>query len=251
MLRAYVGYKQDNWDEYLIMAEFAYNAAKQTSTGFSPFELDCGQIPTTPLRLTMMENVVKSDEHEDVPAADEFIRKWNNKIAMAKDALLEAQRRQTEYANQHRRRLEFNIGDKVLLSTKNIETSVDRRRPTKKLTPRYIGLFKIVEKTSPLVYKLDLPDMMKTHPVFHVSLLKEYNEDTVDFERPEPPSPIIDIDTNDEFEVEDILDKRTIRRKTEYLIKWKGYPLHDATWEPIDHLGNAKDAIQHFESIKH
>ena len=48
-----------------------------------------------------MENVVKSDEHEDVPAADEFIRKWNNKIAMAKDALLEAQRCQTEYANQH------------------------------------------------------------------------------------------------------------------------------------------------------
>ena len=93
--------------------------------------------------------------------------------------------------------------------------------------------------------------MMKTHPVFHVSLLKEYNEDTVDFERPEPPSPIIDIDTNEEFEVEDILDKRTIRRKTEYLIKWKGYPLHDATWEPIDHLGNAKDAIQHFESMEH
>ena len=49
MLRAYIGYKQDNWDEYLMTAEFAYNAAKQTSTGFSPFELDCGQILTTPL----------------------------------------------------------------------------------------------------------------------------------------------------------------------------------------------------------
>jgi len=49
MLRAYVGYKQDNWDEYLTMAEFAYNTAKQTFTGFLPFKLNCGQTPTTPL----------------------------------------------------------------------------------------------------------------------------------------------------------------------------------------------------------
>src|SRR5947209_2006041 len=49
MLRAYVGYKQDNWDDYLPMAEFAYNNAKQTSTGLTPFELDCGQTPNTPL----------------------------------------------------------------------------------------------------------------------------------------------------------------------------------------------------------
>ena len=73
MLRTYVRYKQDNWDEYLMTAKFAYNAAKQTSTGFSPFELDCGQIPTTPLRLTIVKNIVKSDEHEDIPATNEFI----------------------------------------------------------------------------------------------------------------------------------------------------------------------------------
>src|SRR5215208_5186083 len=43
MLRAYVNYKQDNWDECLAAAEFAYNQATQASTGFSPFKLDCGQ----------------------------------------------------------------------------------------------------------------------------------------------------------------------------------------------------------------
>ena len=36
MLRAYVTYKQDQWDEYLPAAEFAYNNSKQASTGFTP-----------------------------------------------------------------------------------------------------------------------------------------------------------------------------------------------------------------------
>src|SRR5882724_9055849 len=120
---------------------------------------------------------------------------WNNKITMAKDALLDAQRRQTEYANHHRRRSEFNICDKVLLSTKNINNPINRKCSTKKLTPRYIGPYQIIEKTSSLVYKLDLPVTMRIHPVFHVSLLKEHHENTPDFERPEPPPPIDDFCT--------------------------------------------------------
>ena len=42
MLRAYSTYNQDQWDEYLPAAEFAYNNSKQQSTGHTPFELDCG-----------------------------------------------------------------------------------------------------------------------------------------------------------------------------------------------------------------
>nr|CAG8669347.1 10086_t:CDS:2 [Entrophospora candida] len=51
MLCAYSSYKQDNWDEYLPAAEFAYNNSKQPSTGHTPFELDCGQHPNTPSSL--------------------------------------------------------------------------------------------------------------------------------------------------------------------------------------------------------
>ena len=47
MLRAYVGYKHDNLDDYLPMAEFTSNNAKQTFTGLTPFELNCEQIPNT------------------------------------------------------------------------------------------------------------------------------------------------------------------------------------------------------------
>ena len=42
MLRNYVNYKQDNWDDCLAAAEFAYNNSTQSSTGFTPFRLDNG-----------------------------------------------------------------------------------------------------------------------------------------------------------------------------------------------------------------
>ena len=62
----------------------------------------------------------------NVAAANEFIKHWDNIIAMAKDALIEAQDRQSKYADQHRRHEEFKIGDKVLLSTKHIQTPTDK-----------------------------------------------------------------------------------------------------------------------------
>jgi len=64
MLRAYVNYQQDNWDEHLPAAEFAYNNSKQGSTNFTPFELDCGQTPETPptLAANQTTNVASTNE---------------------------------------------------------------------------------------------------------------------------------------------------------------------------------------------
>ena len=50
-----------------------------------------------------------------------------------------------------------------------------------------------------------------------------------------------------EYEVEKILDKRVRYRRTEYLVKWMGYPEYDATWEPAANLKNSQDLIQEFE----
>jgi len=174
MLRIYATYNQNNWDKYLPAAEFAYNNSKQASTGFTPFELDCGQHPNTPITSTM-----ETSNH--VPAASDFLGHWNNMIKIAKDTLLESQDRQTKYANQHRCHLEFNIGDKVLLATKNINNPVDKNRPTRKLAPKFIGPYTIFKIISTTAYKLDLPEIMRIHPVFHVSLLKPYKESPEEF----------------------------------------------------------------------
>lgn len=52
MLRAYVNSKQNDWDQHLTAVEIAYNNSKQMSTGFSPFYLNYGQHPSTPLSVS-------------------------------------------------------------------------------------------------------------------------------------------------------------------------------------------------------
>ncbi|CAG8582642.1 1815_t:CDS:1 [Paraglomus brasilianum] len=109
MLRIYTTYKQDQWDEYLPAAEFAYNNSKQISTGFTPFELDTGQHPHTPITLAKRTTT-------NVPVANDFIEHWNIMLKIAKDHLREAQERQTKYGQYH---LTAEQGDQVLLSMKN------------------------------------------------------------------------------------------------------------------------------------
>ena len=98
-------------------------------------------------------------------------------------------------------------------------------------------------------YKLALPPEIKVHPVFHVLLLEEYFEDSVRPERKQVLRPIPElVENHEEYEVETILNKRKLRtRDTEYLVKWRGYHVKEATWVPSLNLGNAKEAVQDFE----
>jgi len=62
------------------------------------------------------------------------------------------------------------VGDLVMLNAKNIRT----KRPSKKLSPKLYGPFKVLEKKGSRVYKLEISPRWKIHPVFHVSLLEPY-----------------------------------------------------------------------------
>lgn len=109
--------------------------------------------------------------------------------------------------------------------------------PANKLNPRYIGPFDIVERVGEVAYKLELPHEMlrnNVHPVFHVSLLKPYvtSERFPDREALRPPPEEVSDGGEAKWEVEKLLKCRTYRRRVEYLVAWKGYPLHEATWEP-------------------
>jgi hypothetical protein len=51
-----------------------------------------------------------------------------------------------------------------------------------------------------------------------------------------------------EYEVERIIDKKIKHGKPYYMIKWKGYPSSDNSWEPLRHLEHCDDLVQAFES---
>src|SRR5579863_3000134 len=112
-----------------------------------------------------------------------------------------------------------------------------------------MGPFRVIQVISPTAYKLELPENMKMHPVFHISLLKEYKT-SEEFARRIPPPPIISDAKEEEYEVEDILDKKMVKQRPHYLIKWLGYPLHEATWKPLKSLKNAQETLRKFESMR-
>ena len=90
---------------------------------------------------------------------------------------------------------------------------------------------------------------MSIHPVFHVSLLYPHSKDTIPGCTPLPPPPI-EIEGEEEYEVEEILNSRLHRgRQLQYLVKWKGYSDADNSWEPATNLENAPDKITEFHRL--
>src|SRR6266403_1469975 len=117
-----------------------------------------------------------------------------------------------------------------------------------KLAPICLGLFKIIKEISPVAYRLALPANWRIHDVFHASLLNPYHETNAhgpNFTRPPPDL----IEGEEEYEVEQIVAHRVFRRskRLQYLIKWKGYPESDNSWEPADQV-HAPDLVKHYHS---
>jgi hypothetical protein len=243
-LRSYVSIHQDDWDDYLVCAEIAYNNSMNASTNQTPYFMNSGQHPNLALPTSIRTKTSSQ-------SVTELLESMNTAIEHAKASLAEAQQRQKHYADQHRREITFKVGDKVMLSTQNL-SSLDK---APKLLPRYIGPYSVRKIISPVAYELDLPGNMKIHPTFHVSKLKPYHssDDNLFPNREQivrPPPDIID--DHEEFEVERILNKRIRKygrgQRIEYLVLWKGYPIHEATWEPERNLTNVDELLNEYEN---
>ncbi|KAL8234188.1 hypothetical protein R6Q59_020288 [Mikania micrantha] len=82
-----------------------------------------------------------------------------------------AQDRQKSYADKRRRPIEFNVGGSSVAESITME-GIIRFRKRGKLSPRYIGPFRIEARVGKVAYRLDLPEELNgIHPTFHVSHL--------------------------------------------------------------------------------
>ncbi|KAI5474168.1 hypothetical protein MNV49_007998, partial [Pseudohyphozyma bogoriensis] len=181
-LRLYVNYDQDDWSRFLPLAEFAYNNATHSATGLSPFFANKGFHPLLDIEVTSTSDKIAAVE----------ISKIKDLHDHAKDEIKKAIAHYEENANRRRQESpEYQVGDRVMLSAKNIRTT----QPTKKLSEKQLGPFTISQIVSPLAVQLDLPQhLSRIHPVFHVSLLTPIADDRIPGRRQPPPEPVEVVD---------------------------------------------------------
>ncbi|KAG0158414.1 hypothetical protein PDIDSM_5928 [Penicillium digitatum] len=222
-LRAYVSYLQDDWSEWLPLAEFTANSHYSESTRVSPFYANYGFHP----RIGFEPSQPAS--HPANRDAEKFATRMQELTEYP-----DTKNKRTVTAAPARR---YRPGQLVWLNARNIRTL----RPQKKLDWKNLGPFKVLEAISAHAYKLELPASMKIHPVFNVSLLQPAATNPVNGQVTEPAPPV-EVEGLEEWEVEDILDSRWERRgrggpRLKYTVKWIGYD--EPTEEPAEYLDHA------------
>jgi len=226
-LRLVVGNNKE-WSNLLALATLVHNNSVNSTTGLVPNQLLIRrEPPATPVQ----------GEGSDNPLAEQRVRQLGERRIMVTQALNRAAQKQPAPTPR------FVKGQKVWLDAKNLMLPYG----TIKLVPKRHGPFEIKEVRSPVVYQLTLPPQWRIHPVFHASLLTPYIE--TDEHGPNYTRPLPDmIEGKEQYKVEAIRAHRYRGHKIQYLIKWKGYPESDNTWEPEGKLHTPRLVKEYHEA---
>lgn len=225
MLRACVLEFGGQWDQFLPLAEFAYNNSYNSSIQMAPFEALYGRRCRTPVGWF--------ESTEPRPRGTDLIQEALEQVRVIQDRLRTAQSRHQSYANRRHRPLRSSVGDRVFLRVSPMK-GVMRFGRRGKLSPRYIGPFEILRTVGEVTYELALPPAFSAiHPVFHVSMLRRYIPD----ESHVLQYDAIELDDHLTFVEEPVAilarDVRKLRSRAIPIVKvrWRHRSVEEATWE--------------------
>jgi transposase InsO family protein len=186
-LRPFVTYYQDNWSELIPLIDRAQISLPHESIGMAPYQLKFGMEPRnswdwkTPKATTPLEKLNYAD-------AKKLAQRMEQAWKIAKGNMQAAQDRMARATDQKRRPIDWEVGEEVFLSTKNLKS----HRPSRKLANQWEGPFKILEKVGHS-YKLELPAGSQIHDVFAPELLfKDPKDPLPGQETPKPPPEVIE-----------------------------------------------------------
>ncbi|GBG58798.1 hypothetical protein CBR_g198 [Chara braunii] len=244
-------------DLHLAHAEIAYNHAVSPATGMSPYYCDLGYHPRVPADFLR-----PSQMHPDTscPALDDRVAHMTSIMKTAHEHIAASQTRVAARANRSRMDHPFKVGDDVLIDARHLQLEADTLR---KFRRRFFGPCRILQAvgsdtaSSPVSFRVKLSDYLRqarVHDVYHVSILRPYRRPSERFVgRPYERPPPIMVDGHEEFLVSDIIGRRVTDDNpphVEYLIRWKGYPDEEATWEPLVHLQHARMLVRAYDRAR-
>ncbi|KAK3031399.1 hypothetical protein RJ639_037397 [Escallonia herrerae] len=184
-----------------------------------------------------------------------FSEEWRQNIDLAHTYLEKVARRMKKHADKNMRSQEFNVGDKVMVKLLPQDRKFLRGRDSR-LLQKYEGPLTIVKKIGKMAYKVDSPHWWSSqlHPVFHVSMLKPFYEDTVDPSRGQIRRQGLKPKAAGKQVAEAILNDRVItasrKRHQEYLVKWQGHMDEENTWERAADLSAYAEKIEAYHMQK-
>jgi len=159
-LRVFINHRQEQWLDWLGMAEFAYNNKIHAVTKNSLFKVNYGQDPR------MGFEGRRKGKYE---AVGKFVEKMRKIQEEAKAALGKAQEEMKKFADRKQEKgEEYRVGDSVLLSMKDLKWQMKGRR-SEKLMECFVGPYRIKGIISSNAIELELPRTIKIHPVVNVS----------------------------------------------------------------------------------
>ena len=233
-LSIYCASHPEEWPQALHTLEFTHNNRRHADRTNTPFELMFGESPIA---------IPLSFENTKYPSIQEKMETLlrNRKEALAAHELARNRmidRRKSTF-------VPFKKGDKVWLDSRNLRTIHH-----KKMKPKREGPFSITEVLGPVTYRLQLPASWRIHDVFHATLLRPYRKNEVYGEIFSEPPPELE-DGEEVYEVETILNHRKRGRGYQYFIKWRGYPISDASWEPEHAFSDDGDILTRYKQRHH
>ena len=225
----------EDWTTVLPYLQGSLNNSKNQSTGVSPNEILYGfNVRDTLGMLT------------ELPP-EQFSKLRQLKRDQAEDSLAFSNATAKAYYDKSHTSIDLKTGDLAFLrlhdgySIPGLENH--------KLHHQRIGPFQILEKVGARAYRLRLPPIMKVHPVISIAQLEPAAAAGTDpygrIRNTELP-PVVN--TQDEYLVEAVLDKRISRGKTQYLIKWWSWGHENNVWYGSEDLKDCMELVDEYEA---
>ncbi|KAJ8523804.1 hypothetical protein ON010_g17314 [Phytophthora cinnamomi] len=204
----------------------------------SPFVADLGYSPKLPADLQLPTD-------QRAPASKFLIRMESILRNLQAQLRSSAERMKLQY-DKGRRDQKFEVGDMVLISTKDFNPKTVGA-VQRKFAAKWIGPYEILRVLHDgASYELSLPHELRIHPVFHTMVLKRFVKDATGCSRDSTIPTVRLKDGSEGHLIEEIIDHRIKRDGTEqYRCKWVG-KADDITWEPTTNLFSVPGLIREY-----